>query len=285
MLNTSISYFLFAYKNTLLRASQHASIVSNVDTITSIILYGLQAIILLVAKNYYLYLVILPISTIINNLLVERKSKEKFPEYYPDGEINDKIKKEIIRKLPGLLASSLCSTSRTSLDSIFIQFAKDCVDDRWYEEALTIYEALWDMDVRAEYEWGEDDWDPDSVDLQTLVDAKIVQTDLKQVELLTLYTIYQTEEPENRAKQIYYQVLLFPNQDFQMEDMFRAGPEKLRDSDRFWKDWISLMEGRPGDVFSNFLKEAIPFSTERLHCRYAAITPKTWFFGNPEQGM
>ena len=51
-------------------------------------------------------------------------------------------------------------------DKIFsiIQFAKDCVDDRIYQEANEIYEWLWSMSVCTDSEY-----DGDPVDLETLL--------------------------------------------------------------------------------------------------------------------
>lgn len=81
-----------------------------------------------------------------------------------------------------------------------IQLAKDCVDDCRYQEAELIYKWLWQMEVSAQNEY-IDETEP--ADLETLVQNKIVKTDIKQLALLTLYANYQTLDATTRAENIY----------------------------------------------------------------------------------
>ena len=62
-----------------------------------------------------------------------------------------------------------------------IRFAKDCIDDRRYAEANFIYEWLWEASVVTDSEYG------DSVDLEMLAENRIINVDMKQLALLTLY--------------------------------------------------------------------------------------------------
>lgn len=55
LINTVISYLLFAYKSTLLTAMQRDDVVSNIYMITSILIKTLQLVLLLVFRNYYIY--------------------------------------------------------------------------------------------------------------------------------------------------------------------------------------------------------------------------------------
>lgn len=55
---TVVSYWLFAYKNSLLTAHQRTDIVNNITIATSTVQYVLQAVVLLVMKNYYVYLIV-----------------------------------------------------------------------------------------------------------------------------------------------------------------------------------------------------------------------------------
>lgn len=58
LFNTVITYYLFAYKSALLNAMQRNDIINNVNSITVIIQYILQIIILYCTKNYYIYMII-----------------------------------------------------------------------------------------------------------------------------------------------------------------------------------------------------------------------------------
>lgn len=135
--------------------------------------------------------------------------------------------------------------------SFSIQFARDCVDDRRYQEANTIYEWLWEMCV-----CGEEEYD-DPVDLEMLIEKEIVHTDIKQLVLLTLYADYQVQEAANRAQDIYLYFSMYPFQKIHVEEMFHVGPENLNETEQFWKDWIALLKTKRGEVEGRLLKEAV----------------------------
>lgn len=136
-----------------------------------------------------------------------------------------------------------------------IQFAKDCVDDRRYQEANFIYGWLWEMQVSVESE-GE----IDPVDFGTLAEEGIARTDLKQVMLLSLYAQYQAREAEDRAEGIY---LYFSHDSFRnlrVEEMFHAGRESLTGTEQFLEDWIALLKTKGGDMEGRLLQEALLYS-------------------------
>lgn len=120
LLNTGLTYFLFAYKSALLTAHQRSDVTSNVQTWTSILQYGIQIIILVKLKNYYLFVSIQIITTILNNLLVALITNKRYPKYICSGEVPIEVKKDIKKRVTGLMVQRICSTTRNSLDSIFI---------------------------------------------------------------------------------------------------------------------------------------------------------------------
>ncbi|MGN0716955.1 MAG: hypothetical protein ACI4LU_04395, partial [Treponema berlinense] len=70
LVNTSLSYLLFGYKNSLLNAHQRRDVISNILTITQGLMNICQLIILVTIKNYYLYVLMMPIFTVLNNVMV-----------------------------------------------------------------------------------------------------------------------------------------------------------------------------------------------------------------------
>lgn len=120
LLNTSSTYFVFAYKSALITAYQRNDIISNVNTITSLLQFIIQIIVLLVFKNYYLYVVVQCITMILNNILVAVAAKRKYPECKCAGEVSIGQKKDIRKKVAGLMVYKICATTRNSFDSIFI---------------------------------------------------------------------------------------------------------------------------------------------------------------------
>ncbi len=120
LFNTGLTYFLFAYKSALLTAHQRSDVTSNVQTWTSLLQYGLQIIILVKLKNYYLFVSIQIITTILNNILVAIITNKKYPRYTCSGDVPNEVQKDIKKRVTGLMVQKICSTTRNSLDSIFI---------------------------------------------------------------------------------------------------------------------------------------------------------------------
>ena len=135
-----------------------------------------------------------------------------------------------------------------------IQFAKDCVDDRRYQEAGFIYEWLWGCIVLTDEEYA------DPVNLEMLENEEIISADMERLALLTLYAVYQITETENRAELLYEYFKYYTFHTLHMEDMLYAGREKLPDIEQFWKDWIALLKTKSGDVETRLLKEAVLYS-------------------------
>lgn len=132
-----------------------------------------------------------------------------------------------------------------------IRFAKDCVDDRRYEEAKFVYEWLWEMNVSTDSEWDE------GVDLEVLAEEGIIHIDLEQTALLTLYADYQVLDADKRAENIYLYFTYHAFGKLRLEDMFYAGRENLAGREQFWKDWIALLKTKSGDVEGRLLREAV----------------------------
>ncbi len=67
---TVLSYWLFAYKNSLFQAHQRNDVASKVTIITNTIQYIIQILLLFLLKNYYYYVIILLFSQIMNNIII-----------------------------------------------------------------------------------------------------------------------------------------------------------------------------------------------------------------------
>lgn len=118
--NTVLSYWLCAYKKALLNAYQRMDIIYNINSIVGLFLNLLQIVTLCIFKNYYLYLIIMPICTCLDNIISAYLVKRIFPQYICEGELSTGIKKSIKTKVTGLMINKLCQTSRNAFDSIFI---------------------------------------------------------------------------------------------------------------------------------------------------------------------
>lgn len=120
LFNTAASYWLFAYKSSLFSAHQRNDISSKVNSTVVLIQYLLQLCLLFVFKNYYFYLFVMPILTVVRNISIAVMAKKYYPLYSCRGKISANSRKEIRKQIGGLFLSKVCGTTRNSLDSIFI---------------------------------------------------------------------------------------------------------------------------------------------------------------------
>lgn len=118
--NTVSSYFLFAYKQSILLANQRVDIDNIISTIIHSVMYVLQIISLIITKNYYCYIIILPISTVLINIIRNYIVTKKFPQYKCIGELSKATKKDMYKRVYGLTLTKICQVCRNSFDSIVI---------------------------------------------------------------------------------------------------------------------------------------------------------------------
>jgi O-antigen/teichoic acid export membrane protein len=115
-----MSYWFFAYRNSLFNAFQRTDVISRVGIFTNTVRYILQIILLVVLKNYYWYLILSLFEQILNNITMAYKSREYFPEYRPYGNIESDEKKKINRKVKDLFCSKIGAVINNSFDTIII---------------------------------------------------------------------------------------------------------------------------------------------------------------------
>lgn len=118
--NTVISYFLYAYKKSLLNAYQKTSVMSNINTVIILIKSICEVFLLIVFKNYYMYIIILPLSTAADNLLTAVLTKKMYPYIIQTGMIGADTRADIRTKIKGLMCHRIGSTVVNSIDSIVI---------------------------------------------------------------------------------------------------------------------------------------------------------------------
>lgn len=117
---TCLSYFLFAYKESLLIAHQRTDIVNNVATITSIIINICQILSLLLIRNYYAFCIFIPISSILRNIIICKAVDKRYPQYKCVGTISNKKIIDIKKRVAGLFIYKICYVFRDSIDNIVV---------------------------------------------------------------------------------------------------------------------------------------------------------------------
>lgn len=117
---TVLSYWMFAYKTCLFGAHQRNDVTSKVMMISSTLQYIVQAILLLIVPNYYLYLFITIATQIFNNIYAAYKCNKMYPNYKAQGKLSKAEVKVINGKVRDLFTAKLGSVVVDSADTIVI---------------------------------------------------------------------------------------------------------------------------------------------------------------------
>lgn len=120
LFNTVISYFLFAYRTALFSAHQRNDILNNISSGLTIGKYVLQIAFLLLIRNYYLYVIMIPICTIISNLAQGILSIKMYPNYVCRGKVSKEMEGDIRKRIKGLISYKVYGVVFNSVDTIVI---------------------------------------------------------------------------------------------------------------------------------------------------------------------
>lgn len=142
LVNTVLSYFLFAYLGSLISAHQREDVISRINIWINLVMYGLQIVVLLTVKQYYAYLLIMPLFTVVNNIRTAVIARKMFPEYHPEGRITQQQRKDIQEKVSGLVISKVCMVTRNSFDSIFISMFLGLTETAMYNNYYFIMNSI-----------------------------------------------------------------------------------------------------------------------------------------------
>lgn len=117
---TVLSYWLFAYKNSILQAHQRTDIVSKVTLITNTIQYVLQLFVLWIFKNYYLYVIVMLVTQALTNIVTAIMADKIYPQFKPKGELHKEEIHQINQKIRDLFTAKLGGVVVGSADTIVI---------------------------------------------------------------------------------------------------------------------------------------------------------------------
>lgn len=118
--STVLSYWLFAYKNSLLTAHQRVDVISKVTIITNTIQYILQLMVLVLFRNYYYYIIILLLVQIATNIMTAVVVNRMYPYYQAKGMLAKSQIKEINARVRDLFTAKLGGVIVNSADTIVI---------------------------------------------------------------------------------------------------------------------------------------------------------------------
>lgn len=142
LMATVLSYWLFAYKNSLFQANQRNDIISKITIFTNTVMYLLQIFILYKFKNYYIYVVIIVVSQILNNIIISLFANRYYPDYIPFGNLKKEEVKKINLSIRDLFYGQFGLVITTSVDSIVISVFLGLVPLAIYQNYYYVITAL-----------------------------------------------------------------------------------------------------------------------------------------------
>ena len=117
---TVLSYWLFAYKNSILQAHQRTDIVSKVTLVTNTIQYGLQIIALCLFRNYYYFVIAMLSAQALTNVVTAIYADKLYPLFKPKGKLDQNEVKKINQRIKDLFTAKVGTVVVGSVDTVVI---------------------------------------------------------------------------------------------------------------------------------------------------------------------
>lgn len=125
LVNTSLSYFLFAYRGSILGAHHRNDVLTNIRSAVQVVQYLTVFLILMVKhltppQKYYGYVIATVCFTVIQNLLIMWESKRMFPYIEPDGELPKERRRRVISDVGSIFLHKLGTVISYQIDNVVI---------------------------------------------------------------------------------------------------------------------------------------------------------------------
>jgi O-antigen/teichoic acid export membrane protein len=120
LVNTSVSYFLFAYRGAVLSAHHRGDVIANIRTGTTIAQYLTVFAILILTRNYYHYVAAIVAFTVLNNLLVVWQARRLYPHIQPRGRLSDDKRRQVLSQVKAIAMHKFGGIVTFSSDNMII---------------------------------------------------------------------------------------------------------------------------------------------------------------------
>lgn len=120
LVETSMDYLMFAYNEALFTAYQRSDITMKISTVRYVIQYSLQAALLVIFANYYIYVIVLPLMVFPNNIAKYVAARRLYPDITCKGKLDPEIKRQIYKKVATLFGHKFGNTTLVSIDIVVI---------------------------------------------------------------------------------------------------------------------------------------------------------------------
>ncbi|MBR4125523.1 MAG: oligosaccharide flippase family protein [Victivallales bacterium] len=118
--NTAVSYFLFAYRGSILGAYHRYDILTKIRIIVSLAQYLTVFAILFFTRNYYHYVMATVGFTMASNLLILYQARKLYPNLTPRGTLPKEKRQKVVSSVKDLFLHKVGGTITYSFDNIVI---------------------------------------------------------------------------------------------------------------------------------------------------------------------
>ncbi len=117
---TVLSYWLFAYKNSLLTAYQRSDVASKVSLVVDTLKYIAQLFTLFILKNYYCYVLVILVMQVVENIVVAMCVNKMYPKYHAKGKLEKEEVAKINQRIKDLFTAKIGMVIINAADTIVI---------------------------------------------------------------------------------------------------------------------------------------------------------------------
>lgn len=143
--NTGVSYFFYGYKSVVLTAYQRRDYLNNIETCVLIIRSIVQIVVLIFSRNFYLYIIFLPIFTLLSNIIMNVISVKVYPEIKCDKFFSLKGIRGISKQIGGVALGKISVIARNGFDSIILTSLFGLVVSSIYSNYYYIFSAVFSV--------------------------------------------------------------------------------------------------------------------------------------------
>ncbi len=118
--NTSASYFLFAYRGSILGAYHRSDVITNIRTGVSALQYVAVFLVLALTRNYYHYVIATVAFTVVQNILLVRATRRLFPDIEPNGTLAPALRKKVLSDVKSIFLHKLGGVVMYSSDNLVV---------------------------------------------------------------------------------------------------------------------------------------------------------------------
>ena len=143
LFNSVISYFVIS-RSTLFRADQKIYVVHVISTIFTFLMYITQIILLVIFKNFTIYLVCQAVYTLCNNITLFIVASRKYPylSMHVAKHLTQHIKKDLMRNLKASFCYKIAAHIMNSTDNILISVLISTAMVGYFSNYVTLYNMV-----------------------------------------------------------------------------------------------------------------------------------------------